>query len=208
MRPERIAVELRRAMLAGEIAPGAELIQAELAERFAVSRIPIRDALRLLAENGLVEIEPNRGARVITLSAEEVAELFDLRILLECDCLKRAAVRIDAAMIAQIDRIRRKSDLDAATPEWSAGDWRFHEALYAPARRPRQTKLIEGLRQTCELFVAAYRSLPDRTSDWLRDHALIVEALARGDTGSAEVTLRRHLEAAKAHLVAAMTGER
>src|SRR5438552_13920080 len=82
--PEAIAEELKREMLSGRIPAGAELRQTALAERFAVSRIPIRDALRSLAAQGLAVIEPGRGATVIRLSAPQIEEVFDLRIMLEC----------------------------------------------------------------------------------------------------------------------------
>ena len=205
LNPESIAAELRVVLLSGAMPPGTELIQSELAERFSVSRIPVRDALRLLSEDGLVTIEPNRSARVIELSPHELEEVFDLRILLECDCLSRAAGNMTPSILKEINRARRKADLDASTNEWSTGDWRFHQALYAPAFRPRQVKLIASLRLTCELFIAAYRHLPTRTPQWLGAHARIVAALEKDDTDAAVSALRIHLAAAKHFLLQAMT---
>ncbi len=208
MSPEKIAAELRADLMAGRLWPGTELQQAGLAERFAVSRIPIRDALRILAAEGLVVIEPNRGATVIALSASEIGELYDLRLLLEGDCLRRAAVAMTPAAIEEIDRIRRKADLDAATPTWDEGDRAFHEALYAPAARPRQVALILSLRQTCRLFAASYATLPTERSRWLGDHELIVGRLRAGDTEGAVAALSRHIEGARDHLLALMARDR
>ena len=205
MTPDMIAAELRSELMAGTLRPGAELAQVGLAERFGVSRIPIRDALRILAGEGLVEIEANRGARAIALTAGEVREIYDLRVLLECDCLHRAAGKMTPAMLDEIERVRRKSDLDAGTPGWAAGDWAFHRALYSPAGRPRQIAMIEALRRTCQLHVGAYSTMPAKKPRWLAEHRIIMERLKKGETEHAVLALRAHLEAAGKHLLDRMT---
>jgi len=205
MTPETIAAELRRELLAGGLPPGAELSQVVLAERFGVSRIPVRDALRILAGEGLIEMEPNRSARAITLTRREVREIYDLRVLLECDCLRRTANNMTPAALEEIDRVRRKSDLDASTPGWAAGDWAFHEALYRYAGRPRQLIMIETLRRTCQLFVNAYSTMPAKKPRWLNDHRAILQHLESADTDRAIAVLQRHLEAAAEHLLARMS---
>jgi DNA-binding GntR family transcriptional regulator len=204
MTPHAIAAELRTELMAGGFRPGAELSQVALADRFGVSRIPVRDALHILAGEGLVEMEPNRGARAIALTPAEVREIYDLRVLLECDCLRRAATHMTSATLEEVERIRRKSDLDASTPGWAAGDWSFHKALYLHADRPRQLSLIESLRRTCQLFVSAYATMPAGKPRWLDDHRAILQRLRRGDAAGAAAVLRRHLEGAAEHLLARM----
>lgn len=205
MTPDEIAAELRADLLSGRLRPGAELQQTDLAERFAVSRIPIRDALRALAADGLVTIKSGRGASVVMLSAAEVEELYDLRILLECDCLDRATKVMTSTEIEAIDRLRKKADLDAATPAWADSDWAFHEALYRPAARPRQLALIHTLRQTCRMLAAAHAALPTARAQWLDHHKHIVDQLRDGNAAAAVSTLRRHIEGARDHLLAAMS---
>jgi DNA-binding GntR family transcriptional regulator len=203
--PEAIATELRGELLAGVLRPGAELSQVELAERFGVSRIPVRDALRILAGEGLVEIELNRGAKAISLTPEQVREVYDLRILLECDCLRRAAKTLTPAALLEIDRVRQKSDLDADGPDWAAGDWAFHRSIYQHAGRPRQIAMIESLRRTCQLFVSAYSTMPGKTPRWLNEHRGIFRHLQKGETEKAIAVLREHLEGAAQHLFDRMT---
>ncbi len=176
-----------------------------LAERFGVSRIPIRDALRILAGEGLVQMEANRGARAISLTPAEVREIYDMRILLECDCLRRAAPALTPAALQEIERIRLKSDLDAGGPDWAAGDWAFHRTVYQWAGRYRQLALIEALRRTCLLFVSAYVSMPAKKPRWLNEHRAIVQHLLRGETDQAVLSLREHLEGAAEHLLGRMT---
>lgn len=204
MTPETIATALRGELMAGVLRPGAELSQVELAQRFGVSRIPIRDALRILAGEGLVEIETNRGAKAISLTPDEVREIYDLRILLECDCLQRAAAAVTPAALEEINRVRLKSDLDAGGLEWAAGDWAFHRAIYQLAERPRQLVMIEALRRTCLLFVSAYATMPAKKPRWLGEHETIVRHLRRGETEQAVRTLKEHLEGAALHLLAHM----
>src|SRR3954470_16750413 len=92
--PDLIAETLREEILRGVVAPGQALRQEELADRFGVSRLPVRDALLRLEAQGLVHVYPNRGAFVITLSADEVREIYEMRILLEGDLLERAVPKI------------------------------------------------------------------------------------------------------------------
>lgn len=204
MSPDKIAIDLRRSLLSGEVRPGAELSQVTLADRFGVSRIPIRDALRILEGEGLVEIEPNRGARAITLGPAELREIYELRVLLECDCLHRSIVLATDAQIDEADRIRRRSDLDATTARWSEGDLEFHNAIYRPSGRDRQIALIEGLRRTCQLFVGAYASIPAQTPRWLSDHRAIIDRMRVQDVEGAVGLLRTHIEGAMNHLLAMM----
>jgi DNA-binding GntR family transcriptional regulator len=205
MTPETIASELRAELMAGALHPGTALSQVELAQRFGVSRIPIRDALRILAGEGLVEIEANRGAKTISLTRDEVREIYDLRILLECDCLRRAAAVMTPGDLEKIDRVRLKSDLDAGGPDWAEGDWAFHRAMYEFAGRRRQLVMIESLRRTCVLYVSAYATMPAKKPRWLGEHGAIVKHLRRGDTDQALLALKEHLEGAAAHLLARMS---
>src|SRR5215510_12920738 len=157
--PETIASALRADILSGAARPGTLLRQEDVAARFAMSRIPVRDALRLLEAEGLVTIGNNRGAQVTRLSRREVVEIFHLRILLEGNCLVTAIPLMTADDLGQIERIRRRAEIDAATPDWSAGDWAFHEALYRPSRYIRQIEMIRSLRTTSNLYATTHRAL-------------------------------------------------
>jgi len=195
--PETIASALRADILSGAARPGTLLRQEDLAARFAMSRIPVRDALRLLEAEGLVSIATNRGAQVTQLSRAEVAEIFHLRILLECNCLALAIPRMSADDLDRIERIRQRAEIDAATPEWSAGDWAFHEALYRPSGHARQIEIIQGLRTTSDLYASAHRALPKQRKRWLADHRAIVAACRTKRATDAVAALTTHLAAAR-----------
>ena len=195
--PETIAAALRADILSGATRPGTLLRQEDIAARFAMSRIPVRDALRLLEAEGLVTIATNRGAQVARLSRGEVAEIYHLRGLLECDCLRLAIPRMSETELDRIERIRQRAEIDAATSEWNAGDWSFHEALYRPSGHDRQIEIIKGLRATSDLYAAAHLALPGQRKRWLADHRAIVAACRGGRTADAVATLSAHLAAAR-----------
>jgi DNA-binding GntR family transcriptional regulator len=204
MVPRKIFELLRSEIVQGALPPGAELRQEELAARFGASRIPVREALRLLEAEDLVAFGPNRSACVVALSIDEVDEIFHLRLLLETDCLTRAAGRMSESDLALIERARRRAEIDAGTNGWSDSDMAFHAALYAPADRPRQIALIRRLRMTSELQAPAYQRLPGETARWLADHMAIVEACRVRRTDDAVAILRDHIEGARRIVLDAM----
>ena len=199
--PDLIADALRADIQRGAVAPGHALRQEELARRFGVSRLPIRDALLRLESEGLVVVYPNRGAYVASLSAAEVREIYDLRVLLEGDILERAVPRTTAADWRRIDAALAAAAAGAEGGEWAALDRAFHLALYAPADRPRQLALIASLRGTVDRYWSAYAALPTRTPEWLRDHEEIAPAARAGDAPAARQRLTAHLERAATFVV-------
>src|SRR5215471_16769243 len=128
MTPSEIAISLRRDILTGHVAPGSDLPQEELARRFGVSRIPVRDALNLLAAEKLVRIRPNRGAQVICFSRKDLAEVYSLRVILETDCLARAIPDILDVDLERIAQEMRRCEIEAGNEGFPEADWRFHRA--------------------------------------------------------------------------------
>ncbi len=202
-----LAGSIRRDILAGRLAAGSELRQTDLANQFGVSRIPIRDALGILTAEGLVVARPNRSARVLSLTLEEVSELYAIRRLLECDCLRLAMTRASDRDREEALRELRRSNLDVDTETWPASDWAFHQALYIPSGRRQQIDLIARLRTHCRVHIAAYDSLRQGTANWLEDHAAIVDAYLARDIDRAVSHLGKHLEKAGNDLIGAMRQE-
>jgi len=202
--PDLIADTLREEILRGAVAPGQALRQEELAERFGVSRLPVRDALLRLEAQGLVHVYPNRGAFVISLSADEVREIYDLRILLEGDIIERAVPRMSAEDWRRIDAAHAEAARTAGGPEWADDDWRFHRALYESAARPRQLAMIETLRSTVARYPSAHDALPTRTPEWLADHDAILAACRARASVAARRRLEDHLRRAMELVLAQM----
>ncbi|MBM3094012.1 FCD domain-containing protein [Ensifer sp. T173] len=196
-----VAELLKAEILNGALPPGTWLSQTDLAVRFGVSRIPVRDALQQLASERLVALVPGKGAQVIELSRDELSQVFDLRVLLECDLLRHAMSSVTDAHYAEVKYSLQKSSLEAGRSGWIEGDWLFHLTLYAPAGRQRQITIIEELRRNCILYSAQYDRLVDETPKWLHDHEEITCAYIEKRVDDAVQLLRDHIEAAKNCLI-------
>ena len=193
--PDLVADALREDIGAGRVAPGAALRQEELAERFAVSRIPVREALRQLEAEGLVVVRSNRGAHVRSFTKQELRETYDLRILLETDLLRRSIPKMTDE---DFDRIRDELKLArfASQGQLRELDRRFHRLLYEPAGRPLQLAMIMRLRDSIAHYAPAEAHMRRLRSDWMSDHRQIAKACERQDAAEAVRLLTHHLEVA------------
>src|SRR5579872_1395152 len=133
---ESVSDKLREMILTGEFLPGTPLRQDEIAERFGVSHIPVREAFRQLETEGMVTIRPRRGAVVNTLSTEELAEIVKLRQNLECEILSQAIPRMTPERIARALAILDKITTDPTRSLYSGMNWEFHAELYKAADAP------------------------------------------------------------------------
>ena len=181
--------------MGGELAAGSALRQEGLAAQMGVSRIPVRDALARLAGEGLIEIRPDRGAYVASLTPERVVETFDLRVLLECDALAHAIPRHTARTIRAVRAIQAELEVEDETDRWAGGDRAFHDALYEPSGRPQTLAMIGTLRNIVEAFYVANLSHDVRRARWKREHREIIKALEARDVDRARASLVSHLRA-------------
>jgi DNA-binding GntR family transcriptional regulator len=198
---DTIAERLRTAIQTGVYAPGTRLPERPLAAELGVSHIPVREALARLAEEGLVDREPRRGARVAALTARQLDEISTLRIVLE----QFVARRVQAVWTPTIERQLRSvaRDMVAAAERGDALrvielDQRFHERLWALAGHDLLNELAAMVRRRVTSFlISATRALPPAD---LREHALthlaLIEALASGDRARAEGETERHISVA------------
>lgn len=191
----QIIVEvLRERIFSGECAPGSRLNIADLAQSFKVSPVPVREALRNLETEGLVQFHLNRGVVVRELSAAEVRELFLIRSRLEALAGSEAARWVDDAVLGTLDGILR--DMDAAglgTPTWDTLHGRFHDVYYETSRLPRLIQLVKLLRGQMRPYAKIYLSNPDHLAAAQREHHALVEALRRRDTAEIERLTYEHL---------------
>lgn len=138
---ERISLAIREKVLA----PGDSLIQEDLARRFEVSRSPVREALRILATEGLVEIIPGGGARVRQLDRAELNELYDLRILIEPTIAAPIVERITPASILRLEALAIDMEKHDDAGQWMRLNVAFHLELYAAAEMPRTAEILRSL---------------------------------------------------------------
>ena len=144
---ELVLEAVRRAILTGVIEPGARLRQEELADLFGTSRIPVREALRALEYEGLVTSEPHRGFTVTSLDADDIDEVYELRILLEGQAVRLAIPMMTDEDLADLADLFGRMQSASTPDEQLAARERFYTRLYSITGRPRLVGLIARLRQ-------------------------------------------------------------
>jgi DNA-binding GntR family transcriptional regulator len=197
-----IAQALREAILRGVLSGGQPLRQEELAEQFGVSRIPVREALWQLSAEGLVALAPNRGAIVAALSADEVQEIYDIRIGLETTALRLAIAHLSPAILRRAAEILDAIDRENQVARWAALNWDFHATLYTPANRPRLLSLIKTMHYNVGRYLRIYLSIMNFQSRSQAEHRALLAACKRYDAGAALELLTEHLRGAGERLAA------
>jgi DNA-binding GntR family transcriptional regulator len=195
-----VAGRLREEIQHGRLAPGTRLRQNDVAKRFGVSTTPVREAFAQLQAEGLVRIDPHRGAVVFHPTVDDVLEFYEIREALESLAVTHAIPRLRKEVARElgtvIDRMRRTED----ARKWLKLNDQFHLRLYESADRPRLSSLIDNLRDASapyiHMFVAS-RPLSQRAND---EHQEILDACVRGDPGAAEAAIRGHLRSASEQL--------
>jgi DNA-binding GntR family transcriptional regulator len=192
---------IRQAIITGELAPGAILREAKLAEQIGVSRTPIREALTRLGNEGLVELERFRRGRVASFTREDAAEIFRLRAILEGHGAARAAQRISDAGIEQLERVESEMEAifealgwHAHLPEFDRLNNEFHGIIAAAAHSPRLEKILAtSLELPASIFNYYAEALEGRTRRTHRQHREIIDALKMRDASWAGKAMEIHL---------------
>ncbi len=184
---ELILAVVRRAVLAGIVQPGVKLRQEDLAAIFGTSRIPVREALRVLEHEGLVRSEPHRGFAVTALDADQVEEIYELRIVLEGHAIRQAIPLLTESDLLELDQLH--DDMEHATdPEDQLKKReRFYMRLYSVTARPRLVGLIARLHQ--EVARSLRWKLVQHSPS---QHQSFYEAIRRGDAETAVDELTHH----------------
>jgi DNA-binding GntR family transcriptional regulator len=191
-RTEAVLDAIKRAILSGELSQGQPLVETDLADKLGVSKTPVREALKTLAGAGLVTMSPYKGAVVRVIDVDQARHLYDVRLLLEPEALRRsvdnskndwgAARRALAAADAAPDLVER-----------NLANRDFHAALYAGCGNPLLIAMLADLSdQTALVSVAFWRRNPSWECE-AAEHAAMLRAGCDGDADSAADLLRAHI---------------
>jgi DNA-binding GntR family transcriptional regulator len=190
-----VARRLAQAILNGELAPGTRLREENLARSFLVSRTPVREALILLSASGLAHLEPNRGATVLQLTAQDVSEVYHLRAVLESESAAMAAGRITpelaGLLLAICDRMGELHQSPAS--EQLAADTQFHYTIAEASGSPRLHALV---RQVSAIPEAYRSSIPYTGEDMIeaeRQHRAIAGAIRHRHEAKARDLMASHV---------------
>jgi len=190
-----IAATLREEILSGVLPPGTALGQEDIAKRFSISRIPVREALRLLERDGLASIIANKGARVTPLTIEDLNEISEMRIASETLALSRAVPNLSNAHLDQAAEVQTRLE-GAPSCMFGPLNAEFHRILYAPAKRPRLLAHIETLSLLSERYLRRVTETLDHSDQSHREHHMILSACNARDTDHAVATLTDHIKKA------------
>jgi DNA-binding GntR family transcriptional regulator len=192
---EVVRESLRRAILTGALPGGTRLVQADIAAQLQVSTTPVREALRDLATEGLIRLDPHRGAIVYEPDLQEVRDLYDIRQILEVEAIKRAVSAITEEELARAEAIQARMDQETDPVLWVDLNRDFHAALADAARSSRLSALLKNLRDAAAVYVAlSLESGDDQLAAGNEDHHRLLDAMRRKDAETAASMVVHHLE--------------
>ena len=189
-----MAASLKDSILRGDIPAGTPLRQDAIAERYGVSHIPVREALRHLAAEGLVTIRPNQGAIVRVLAPENARELLEIRALLEIQAIRWALPNADAEVLAAAEAALAESERTDDVTRWMQLNWAFHFTLYERAGRPRIFAMIQSLDMQIDRFIRVLISASDYRMQAQEEHRAILAAYRVRNEAAVVSLMQQHLD--------------
>lgn len=207
---ERAYRDLKRLILDNELGPGTQLLELEAAARLGMSRTPVREAMVRLEQEGMVEIRPRHGMRVLPISAEALADIYDILTALEGAAAEAAArngasadqVRALRGAVADMDAALAADDLIA----WSRADARFHKLLVALGGNARLAALVDQVSDQAHRARTMTLKLRPKPVNSNKDHAAVVQAIVDRDPVAARAIHERHRREAAEVLVNIVRG--
>ncbi|MFE5856383.1 GntR family transcriptional regulator [Streptomyces sp. NPDC056500] len=194
-RTQYVLEEIRHAVLTGRLRPGQPLVETELAVRFGVSKTPVREALKTLAGSGLVVMSQYKGVTVRAVDAAMAREVYDVRLLLEPEALRRAvesSLDLEADLSGAVTALARAAlATDPAERSLAAGD--FHRALCLPCGNPLLARMLDDLRDQAALVSAVVWAADPTGAREDAEHREILRLALQGDAQGAAAALRRHI---------------
>ncbi len=191
---ERLCDEIR----SGKLPPGSRLRETEIAERLAVSRTPVREAIRRLEADGLVDHLPRSGAVVRKLEYPELMELYEMRTVLEGTAARLAARAASPVELEELVAINDEMRAAAGRPDVVIGlNRQFHKLLLDAARNRFLLRAMATVENTLLILGSSSMAKPDRAREAVDEHREVLDALLARDGAAAEAAMRRHMERAQ-----------
>lgn len=202
---QEVAERLRERIYSGELAPGQWVDEQALAERYGISRTPLREALKVLSAEGLVALKPRYGCYVTELSQQDLDEIFPVMALLEGRCAYEAVRKAKSSDVKRLDQIHARLEKYAAAGDierYYEHNYQFHEAVQALAGNPWLTRVTNEMRRFLKLMRGRQLRVPGRLQQSLEEHRMIMAAFHNHNPGAAEKVMQDHLLRQRAALAA------
>ncbi|MGL5448608.1 MAG: GntR family transcriptional regulator [Rhabdaerophilum sp.] len=203
---DEVAERLRALILSGELAPDTRVNELELADRFGISRTPMREAIKILSSEGLVELLPNRGARVATIEEAEIDEMLEVIAGLEANAARLAAKRITEAEITRIakDHAAMVAAYEAGDePRYFALNRAIHEKMMAAAKNATLAGIYASLSSRIQRFRYSAHKTPEQWQRAVEEHDQMLGLLKARDGEALARLMEAHILGKKAPIAAA-----
>lgn len=205
---EFVHTTLRHAILRGDLPGGTHLVQADLAAQLDVSTTPVREALRDLANEGIIRLDPHRGAIVRELRIDEVREIYEMRKVLEPMAIRLTVERVTDTQLERAAGLHQELKSEPDPGRWVELNRAFHRVFADAAGSPRLQSIIAGLRDSAAIYVGlSLKVRPSRMKTGNRDHRALLDAVRRRDAEAAAETELAHLESTMRAIEEFMGGE-
>jgi DNA-binding GntR family transcriptional regulator len=192
---EFVLSTLWQAILDGSLSGGTRLVQAQIAVELNVSTTPVREALRDLAAHGLIHLDNHRGAVVAVMSAKDMADIYDVRLVLEPLAGRLAAQHASDEQLAVMASLQELMDAEPAVGAWAQRNREFHHVLADASGNPRLATILKRLQDAASIYVsAALRTTPSDRRPGNEHHRAILAALHARDPERAAAAVLQHLE--------------
>ncbi|GAA4594578.1 GntR family transcriptional regulator [Planotetraspora phitsanulokensis] len=198
----RVAAYLRTAILSGEIGPGERIRQEDVAERLGASRLPVREALRILEAEGLTEHLPNKGARVPSLSMQDLNVIYKIRERLEPLALTESIPNLSGRDLRELDRLQGRIEADTGISEFLTLDREFHLMTYTGCQVDQLSMMVVRLWNSTQHYRRAFMKVSGSSRRWVinAEHRLLLDAMERRDSVDAERHLAGHIRRTRIEL--------
>jgi DNA-binding GntR family transcriptional regulator len=192
---EEVAELLRQRIFRRELAPGSWIDELKLAEQYGISRTPLREALKVLAAEGLVTMKVRRGAYVTEVSETDLRDVYHLLSLLESDAAGVAASLVTDAQLRELQELHQEMEAAAVdTERFLALNERFHMRLLEIAGNRWRNQMVADLRKVMKLHRRNSLLKSGRVQESIREHRAVMRALTRRDAAAAMEKMRSHFE--------------
>lgn len=194
---ERVYTHVKQAVLDRRYEGGMLLTEGELAQAVGVSRTPVREALLRLEVEGLLKLYPKKGALVLPVSAQEITDVVETRLLVEQHAVRKSAEPVHAGLITRLGELLEEQRAHAAAgdlPSFAVSDRCFHAEIVRSTGNEILTRLYDQLRdRQLRMGVAMMHAQPDRMAKSIAEHSEIMETVRSGDADAAADAVRRHV---------------
>jgi len=188
---------LRDAILKGQLKPGERLLENHLADKLGVSRTPVREALRMLEQENLVELIPRRGAQVLDISAEDIKNVLEIRSALECVGIRHACMKMSAEELKELKKLNAEFERAFEDKDYervATTDEKFHDIIFKAAGNVKLTAIISNMRAQVYRYRMAYLKVYETKTAVINHHRGIVSAIENRDAQAGMKVMAEHIE--------------